>query len=225
MPIIVPKTGRSPKRGPSRQFIPVQRDGASDTVHSNSDAEILDAVASLSIHLDDPIEVTDDFATIASLISMAQEQSNPALPGVAVTPSASVVGADASYVSGAQQDSGNNPARADLGGIAANTYQLKMDVAKAFGISPGSIGGRAYRPYKSDHTTGHAIDIPGSGERGQSIADWVIERLSTYKVKYIIFNHRIYYPGRGWQTYNPSKAVQGFTGDPYHERHVHVSTY
>lgn len=226
MPIIAPRPSRPPRGKPSRQFIPVQREGANDA-HSNVDIEALDQLVSLSIGLEDPIEVTSDFVTVASLVAMAQEASAPSIPSIAVAPNPSIptISADVSYVPSAQQDSANNPARSDLGGLAPNTYQLKMDAAKAFGISPGSIGGRAYRPYKSDHTTGHAVDIPGSGERGQTIADWVIQRLSTYKVKYIIFNHRIYYPGRGWKTYTPSKQVIGFSGDPYHERHVHVSTY
>jgi hypothetical protein len=224
MPIVVPRVSRSPRRGPSRQFIPVQREGAADAPHSNSDAEELDRVISLSIFPDEQIEVVDDFVTVAALILFAQEASAPALPSLPA-PTETTLLPDASYVPKAQRDSGSNPARSDLGGLAENTYQLKMAVARQFQISPGSIGGRAYRPYKSDHTTGHAIDIPGSGARGDSIAAWVIPQTPAYKVKYIIFNHRIWYPGRGWQPYTPSKQVISFSSDPYHERHVHVSTY
>lgn len=188
--------------------------------HSTYESERIDAIASLSTLLDDPIEVTQDPLTVAMLIDFATRpiEVPQALPIIGQT-------SDAGYVPKAQAGSGENPARSDLDGLAVNTYQLKMDVAAAFGISPKSIGGRAYRPYKSDHTTGHAIDIPGSGTRGDTIAAWVIARAADYKVKYIIFNRRIWYPGKGWQTYNPSSAVRGFSGDAYHERHVHVSTY
>lgn len=181
------------------------------------------------IDMDEPLEVMDEFMTLAALLSFATSTPQAVAPTfLDMTPTSTSTpggGGDASYVPGAQSDRGSNPARSDLGGLAVNTYQLKMAVAESFGIKPGSIGGRSYRPYKSDHTTGHAIDIPGSGARGQVIADWVIARASTYKVKYIIFNHRIWYPGRGWQPYTPSASVRGFASDPYHERHVHVSTY
>lgn len=227
MPIPVPRS--SGGRRPPRPRVAV----GERSIHSRRQAEDIDSLVSLAVDVAAPIEVMDDLVTVGALLAFAA--ATPVQPtllaGSITTPPSATTGGiggspgDASYVPGAQQDSGSNPARSDLGGLAVNTYQLKMAAAAQFQISPGSIGGRAYRPYKSDHTTGHAIDIPGSGARGQSIADWVIPQAAAYKVKYIIFNHRIWYPGRGWQTYTPSKAVLGFTGDPYHERHVHVSTY
>jgi hypothetical protein len=185
-------------------------------------AERLDEVASRSIDLAYADDVTAEIVTIAELIAFA---TVPTLAPPPLTAGSFIVPGDGTYVVEAQKLSSNNPARSDLDGLAQNTYQLKVDVGSAFGISLGSIGGRAYRPYKSDHTTGHAIDIPGTSSRGDAIAAWVVERASTYRVKYIIFNYRIWYPGKGWKAYNPSSSVKGFASDAGHVRHVHVSTY
>jgi len=195
-------------------------------IHSRSASEEIDYTAEAGVGtLDDPLEVLDEFLTTAMLIEFAMTPSvldvSSLLPSVLSPGSGG--GGDYSYVEGAA--GADNPARSDLGGLAANTYALKVAVADQFQIKVGSIGGRAYRPYRSDHTTGHAIDIPGSGQRGQAIADWVITVAAAYRVKYIIFNYRIWYPGKGWRPYNPSSGVRGFSGDAGHVRHVHVSTY
>lgn len=222
MPIPVPSSGRG-------RAVPRPRVAIGErSIHSRRAAEQIDDVVSLAADVAAPIEVMEELITVGALLAFAASApiAQPTLlAGDLQTPGAVGDPGDASYVPSAQQETSTNPARSDLGGLAENTYRLKMAAAAQFQISPGSIGGRAYRPYKSDHTTGHAIDIPGAGARGQSIADWVITQAAIYRVKYIIHNHRIWYPGRGWQTYTPSKAVLGFTGDPYHERHVHVSTY
>lgn len=222
MPIVVPG-GRRPaprRRQPPRPQGPRREN---ESIHPARAAEKLDEVASLSIDPNQTLDVMDELMTIADLLSYATTTivATPLLGGSFALPSVN----DGSYVEGAQKETGNNPARSDLDGLAVNTYQLKMAVAQAFAMKPGSIGGRAYRPYRSDHTTGHAIDIPGSGDRGQAIAQWVIERAAEFKVKYIIHADRIWYPGKGWQPYTPSGAVTGFSGDARHLRHVHVSTY
>jgi hypothetical protein len=218
MPLVVPQPRRPGRRRGAPAPKPTPRDPASQ--HSPFEAERIDFVASLATLLDDQIEVVEDPLTQSMLLDFALQP----LIVPASSPATNTTG-DASYVGEAQKGTGSNPARSDLGGLAENTYQLKMAVAAAFQIKPGSIGGRAYRPYKSDHTTGHAIDIPGAGDRGDLIAAWVVERASEYKVKYIIFNYRIWYPGRGWKPYNPSSAVKGFASDAGHVHHVHVSTY
>lgn len=217
MPFVAP----APRRPPRRRRATPQRPPLHDqrTEHSTFTSEQIDIAARIVGQLDDPLEVMEEFVTQAMLLDFANQPILVPQGSTAVT----TTPGDASYVPDAQ--SKDNPARADLGGLAQNTYDLKMAVAAAFQIKPGSIGGRAYRPYKSDHTTGHAIDIPGSGERGDAIAAWVIERAAIYKVKYIIFNYRIWYPGKGWKTYTPSSAVKGFASDAGHVRHVHVSTY
>ena len=225
MPIPTPRP--SGRRRP-REYVPQAVRPENEGIHGRRQAERLDEVASLSTDLSSELDVVAEALTLASLVAFAANASQvmpmaPALtPGSFSTPTAT---GDSSYVASAQQNAAANPARADLDGLAENTYNLKMAAAEAFGIKPGSIGGRAYRPYRSDHTTGHAIDIPGSGDRGDQIAAWVIARASIYKVKYVIFNSRIWYPGKGWQVYNPSKGVTGFSSDALHQRHVHVSTY
>lgn len=193
-------------------------------IHSRRVSEEIDDVAERgAAGINDPIEVIDEFLATALLIQFAM---TPAPLTADLLPSSFTAGpatSDYSYVKDAA--AADNPAQADLGGLAPNTYALKVKVAEQFQIKVGSIGGRAYRPYRSDHTTGHAIDIPGSGARGQAIADWVTTVAAAYKVKYIIFNYRIWYPGKGWQSYNPSSGVRGFSSDAGHVRHVHVSTY
>jgi len=223
MPLVVPGGGKPPSRrrrdqrpqGPRRE---------NESIHSPVASEKQDEAASLSTDLGQSLDVMAELLTVADLLSFATTTiiSAPPLTGGSFTlPTVN----DGSYVKDAQAGAGQNPARSDLDGLAENTYALKMAVAEAFTMKPGSIGGRAYRPYKSDHTTGHALDIPGSGDKGQVIAQWVIERAAQFKVKYIIHADRIWYPGKGWQTYTPSGAVTGFASDARHLRHVHVSTY
>lgn len=219
MPLSVPgsRPGRQQPRPPT---VPNRLQG-----HSERNAERIDGIASLSIDLAQTLDVTAELLTIGSLVEFAAPASVVTAPTLlAGSFSAGTVG-DSSYVAGAQKNASSNPAIASLGGLARNTYDMKMAAAAAFNISPSSIGGRAYRPYKSDHTTGHAIDIPGSGTLGQSIAEWAIEHAAQYSVKYIIHAKRIWYPGKGWKVYNPSAAVTGFASDALHLHHVHVSTY
>jgi hypothetical protein len=218
----VPPRRRQPKRRAPRVL------KTSDHVHDFRTSEALDLLASSGVDSVFGLEdIETDGPSIEDLLSyvqaakpVQQQQGDSAL---LPSSTASADAGDVSYVASAKGQS--NPARSDLAGLAVNTYQLRQDVGGAFGIKPTSIGGRAYRPYKSDHTTGHAIDVPASGAKGDAIAAWVIARASTYSVKYIIFNWQIWYPGRGWKRYSPSSAVTGFASDPGHTRHVHVSTY
>lgn len=216
MPFSVP-----PRRRPQWQPRPVTA-RSSRNFHPPKDTEEIDAAATAVERALLPIAVVAELTTLGDLVSWAATASSQAptlLEGTFAQPKS----ADASYVaSAANQD---NPARADLDGLAENTWLLKQAASRQFSIAPRSIGGRAYRPYKSDHTTGHAIDIPGSGEHGKQIAEWVVTVASQFKVKYVIHNKMIWYPGRGWLPYNPSAAVTGFSSDALHLRHVHVSTY
>lgn len=235
MPFAIPRSGGG--RGDTRRA-PAPRPAASPTtnsanLHSPRDLTDIDNLVSLSANLNEQIETTSELLTITNLLEFASRQSAftttpPLTSGSFNAPTTSddgQSGGDASYVAAAQAASGNNPARSDLDGLAPNTYQLKMDIGAAFGINTSSIGGREYRPYKSDHTTGHAIDVPGQGDHGNVIAAWGIARAELYKLKYVIFNYRIWYPGRGWKTYNPPKAVLDFASDAGHVHHVHFSTY
>ena len=92
-------------------------------------------------------------------------------------------------------------------------------------ISDGSIGDAAHAARTSDHNPWihdqsntpivSAIDIthdPLTGPAGQQLADSLI---TDTRVKYVIFNHRIWKSRTGqWEPYHGSNA---------HEHHVHVS--
>ena len=80
------------------------------------------------------------------------------------------------------------------------------------------IGG--YRPGRgsSDHHTGHAIDVMVRGEKGTEIADWFRDNARALNVKYVIFEKRIWMPGRGWKSMEDrGSATQN------HMDHVHAS--
>lgn len=221
LPVPIQRSSGGRRRGPS----PIRQ--RNENLHPPREAERIDQIASLT---SDRIETVAENLTLADLLAFAETPTTktpeiqPLTPGSFTPPTSSSPGST-DYVAAAIAAHPGNLARNDLGGLAVNAYQLGIDVGAAFGISPKDIGGRAYRPYKSDHTTGHARDIPGAGDRGLAIADWVIARAATYKVKYIIFNYRIWYPGKGWKAYNPSSAVVGFASDAGHVHHVHVSVY
>lgn len=104
-----------------------------------------------------------------------------------------------------------------------NNYAPNRDKA-----SDGGIGDAAHSARSSDHNPDsrgiwHARDITNdttdnpnlSGDLlpGQMLADALV-RGRDYRIKYIIWNHRIWYPSSGWQAYN---------GPNPHTHHVHVS--
>lgn len=84
-----------------------------------------------------------------------------------------------------------------------------------------SYGGRRYSSVvgnASDHYTGKALDIMITGSTGDRIADYVIDNASELNVKYIIWEQRIWYPGKGWSGMSDrGSATQN------HFDHVHVS--
>lgn len=95
---------------------------------------------------------------------------------------------------------------------AAATHTL----ANMFHISAGNVGGFANRNIagtstKSDHAFGLAADFMGAH---QNLADYAVHHAGALHVKYVIFNHRIWSPARGWHAY---------TGVNPHTDHVHVS--
>lgn len=96
---------------------------------------------------------------------------------------------------------------------------------KAHNPAATFLGGRAQRPYTSDHTTGHAYDSDGPGML--SDARWLAAANPGGKVKYIIHNPAgVWHPKTGWLPYVPSAAVRSFAGaSAWHRDHVHVSTY
>jgi hypothetical protein len=80
--------------------------------------------------------------------------------------------------------------------------------------SDGIMGDQSHKARKSDHNQGNAVDIRHDvkgGSHGDTIAAYAIRDPRT---KYVIWNHRIYTPGKGWKRY---------TGTNPHTKHVHIS--
>jgi hypothetical protein len=83
--------------------------------------------------------------------------------------------------------------------------------------SDGIMGDARHQARKSDHNLGNAVDIthdPASGCDGNLIASLAIR---DSRVKYVIWNHRIY---------NRSRAAEGwrnYTGSNPHTKHCHIS--
>ena len=66
----------------------------------------------------------------------------------------------------------------------------------------------------SDHNTGLAVDLTHDPKNGIDCAE-IFENLKTDKrVKYLIFNHRIW---------TPEKGVDIYTGSNPHVKHIHIS--
>ncbi len=111
-----------------------------------------------------------------------------------------------------------------MGGMQPTTTAV-WRAYKAHDPTATFMGGYAKRPYKSDHTTGHAYDA--GGPHMQENAGWLAASNPGNLVKYIIHNPLgKWNPKAGWRPYVPSAAVIKFAGSSaWHRDHVHVSTY
>ncbi len=108
-------------------------------------------------------------------------------------------------------------------GMVPSTSNVWYATKSAF-PSATFLGGKAYRPYTSDHTTGHAFDVDGS--QMYAISRWLAANFDRLNLKYIIYNGQ-WNKGAAWMKYTPSQSVINFAGptSAYHRDHVHVSTY
>jgi len=118
------------------------------------------------------------------------------------------------------------PSATGFAGMVATAVAV-WNAVKAFDGGVDFMGGRAYRPYKSDHTTGHAFDFGGSSSQMAAAAAWLAMMNPNEDVKYIIHNPLgIWKPSTGWRPYTPAKSVLKYAGESaWHRDHVHVSTY
>jgi hypothetical protein len=98
-----------------------------------------------------------------------------------------------------------------------------FDVHSIGGWRPsGSVAG-------SDHPHGRAIDVmvayPGSDSRalGWRIATWAAGNAWALDIKYVIFNGRIWTPGRGWHGYRHPADPCNCNPTLRHDDHVHIS--
>jgi hypothetical protein len=66
----------------------------------------------------------------------------------------------------------------------------------------------------SDHNTGYAVDLTHDPKNGIDCADIFKKLQNEPRVKYLIFNHRIWTPQQG---------VDIYTGPNPHTKHIHIS--
>ena len=96
---------------------------------------------------------------------------------------------------------------------AVNGYRAvcaKFPEVKTFGGRRPGTG--------SDHNTGEAVDIMIAGSTGDRISEYLIKNAKALNVKYVIFEKRIWMPGRGWKSMEDrGSATQN------HMDHVHAS--
>lgn len=92
---------------------------------------------------------------------------------------------------------------------AADYFGTKYGIKTIYGVGPGSVPG-------SDHPHGLADDfmVYGNRAKGNALASDVIKNYKAWNVKYVIWYHYIWHPGRGWSKYS---------GPSPHTDHVHVS--
>lgn len=108
-----------------------------------------------------------------------------------------------------------NTAKAEIFSSYPNHKGYVMNKGKKEYVT-GIGGDDAHQKRKSDHNQGNAIDIhhePGAGTSGDKIAAIAIR---DPRVKYVIWNRRIYTPGQGWKPYKKWKSMP-------HDTHVHIS--
>lgn len=92
---------------------------------------------------------------------------------------------------------------------AGDYFGQKYGIGTEYGVGPGSVPG-------SDHPHGLAIDfmVYGNKKKGNSLAQDAIKNYKAWNIKYVIWYHYIWHPGRGWSKYS---------GPSPHTDHVHVS--
>jgi len=96
-----------------------------------------------------------------------------------------------------------------------------------------SMGGVGYRPNTSDHPAGRAVDfmIPAwntrtGNARGWQVARWLQHNARALRVKYVIYDDKVwraYRPAAGWTRYTHPNGSTNPT--VRHLDHVHLSTY
>lgn len=107
-----------------------------------------------------------------------------------------------------------------LGPVKAWTAQVAELIGTRFGLK--TIGGwRASDPYP-DHPGGYALDLmiddmPGGAALGQQIADFLVANWRELKVRYVIWNRRV------WSVSRIAEGWRPYTGTNPHTDHVHLT--
>lgn len=101
----------------------------------------------------------------------------------------------------------------NLGRVAPHVQAAAEEISRTFGIY--NIGGFRLTGSvaDSDHPKGLAIDVPATGDKGDSIASWVIQNSARLGVTYVIWDRHI------WQ----NDTWKNYSGPSPHTDHVHIS--
>lgn len=119
---------------------------------------------------------------------------------------------------------GNSEPLPPLGNLNKNSINCLDDVLSVpkFKGKWSEIGGFNNRTIgttstKSEHAFGNALDWHGKDSSiMQELADYFVSNAERLKIKYIIYNYKIWSSATGWTTYNVPAG-----GSP-HTDHVHV---
>lgn len=110
-----------------------------------------------------------------------------------------------------------------LGAVKPFVADVANQVGPMFGVT--NIGGwRATATDMSGHPAGLALDfqVGDDSAKGGRVASYFTSNASRLRVKYVIWQQRIWWPGKNWQPMEyRSGDAPGY--DPNHKRHVHVS--
>lgn len=89
-------------------------------------------------------------------------------------------------------------------------------IASTWGLEVGGFATSGHVA-NSDHYTGHALDAMTSNLAiGGEIVNYYITNYKAKRIKYVIWQRRIWTPGQGWHPYHGSNP---------HTNHVHLSFF
>lgn len=104
-------------------------------------------------------------------------------------------------------------------GLDPVVLPAKAAVLAAFG--PMEVGGWGTRPNATEHDdmlhgkkASRALDFMVEGQRGDQVAQYLIDHAAVLRVEYLIWDHRQWSPSRGWRPYK---------GRSPHTDHVHLT--
>jgi hypothetical protein len=105
-----------------------------------------------------------------------------------------------------------------LGAVQPHVKAAAELIAAQGGIT--KVGGwRSYSAYDmGGHPAGLAVDFPGTKAQGDAMAAYTTANADKLAVKYVIWQQRIWYPGKAWAAMADRGSVSA-----NHLDHVHVS--
>jgi len=143
---------------------------------------------------------------------------------VVETPASSVQPQTTNTTTTPPSSSSSKPKKYNFAGVNPVIEQTWDEILKQYaGVRMSGIwGDKKHRQRESDHNTGNALDIGIVNiDQGNKIAEQIISQAKEKRVKYVIFNRRVWNPQEGWHKYIPTKA----NGNNPHTTHVHISFF